>query len=56
MRNFSIYLVGVVIVVGALAYGAHLMGIETQWVVIGAAVALGLGVMGGISKTQAKKE
>ncbi len=52
MRNFLIYLVGVFIVVGAIAYGAHLAGVDTQWVLIGAAVALGLGVMGGISKTQ----
>jgi len=52
MRNFLIYLVGVLIVVGALAYGAHMAGVATQWVLIGAAVALGLGVMGGISKTQ----
>lgn len=52
MRNFLIYVAGVLIVVGALAYGAHVMGVETQWILIGAAVAIGLGVMGGVGKIQ----
>jgi hypothetical protein len=52
MRNFLIYLLGVLIVVCALAYGAHMAGVATHWVLIGAAVAFGLGVMAGISKTQ----
>lgn len=55
MRNFLIYLVGVLIVVVALAYGAYLMGIEMQWILVGAAVAIGLGVMGGVGKAQKRE-
>lgn len=55
MRNFLIYLVGVFIVVGALGYGAYLMGIDMQWILIGAAVAVGLGVMGGVGKAQKRE-
>jgi hypothetical protein len=55
MSNFAIYMIGMILVIGALAYGAHLVGISQTWILIGAAVILGLGVMGGVSKTRQKE-
>jgi hypothetical protein len=52
MSNFGIYMVGVVVVVGALAYGAHLAGVGSTWIVVGALVVIGLSIMGGIVKTR----
>lgn len=53
--NFAVYMIGVLIVVGALAYGATLLGLSSTWVAIGAAVVVGLGLMGGIVKTRQKE-
>ncbi len=52
MSNFAIYMIGVAVVVAALAYGAHLMGVGTTWIAVGALVVLGLSIMGGIVKTR----
>jgi hypothetical protein len=52
MTNFFVYMIGTLIVAGALAYGAHLMGIDGRWIGIGVAVLVGLGVMAAIVKTR----
>jgi hypothetical protein len=53
--NMVVYLIGTLIVVGALAYGASIMGVQAVWIGVGAAVILGLGVMSAVSKTQRKE-
>jgi hypothetical protein len=52
MSNFAIYMIGVILVVAALSYGAHLLGVSSTWILIGALLIVGLGVMGGVSKTR----
>jgi hypothetical protein len=52
--NFLIYMLGMVLLVAAVAYGAHLLGLSTQWIVIGVIALLGIGLMGGIVKTRQK--
>lgn len=52
--NFAVYMIGVLLVVGALAYGASLLGLSSTWIVIGAAVVLGLGMMAAVVKTRQK--
>jgi hypothetical protein len=52
MTNFLVYMLGVIIVVCALAYGAHLLGVGDRWIGIGAAAAAGLGIMAAIVKTR----
>ena len=55
MTNFFVYMIGVVLVVGALAYGATLLGLSSTWVAIIAIAAVGLGLMGAIVKTRQKE-
>jgi NADH:ubiquinone oxidoreductase subunit 6 (subunit J) len=55
MTNFLVYLIGTLLVVAGLAYGASRLGISQVWIVAGALVILGLGVMGGIVKTRQKE-
>jgi hypothetical protein len=55
MTNFFVYMIGVLLVVGALAYGASLMGIGSTWIAVFALAVLGLGVMGAIVKTKQKE-
>jgi uncharacterized membrane protein YdjX (TVP38/TMEM64 family) len=52
MTNFIVYMIGMVLVVAALAYGASLLGISRSWITVGVVALLGLGVMGGIVKTR----
>ena len=50
MTGFWVYMIGILIVVGALGYGAHLLGLPLVWIGIFAAVILGLGIMGAVKK------
>jgi hypothetical protein len=40
--------------VAGLAYGANRIGISQAWIIAGALVIVGLGLMGGIVKTRQK--
>ena len=35
MTNFIVYMVGMLLLAGALAYGASLAGISQRWIVVG---------------------
>jgi hypothetical protein len=52
--SFGIYAIGFVIVIGGLIYGATLMHIPTHWIVVGAVVLLGLGILTGVQATRHK--
>lgn len=52
MSNFAIYMIGVIIVVGALAYGAFALSVPPIWIGVGVAVIIGFGLMGAVKKTR----
>ena len=52
--SFGIYAIGFLIVIGGLIYAATLMHIPTQWIVVGAVVLLGLGILTGVKATRQK--
>jgi len=52
MTNFLVYLLGVIVVTSALAYGAHLLGVGERWIGVGVAAGIGLGIMAAIVKTR----
>ncbi len=52
--NFGIYMVGVLLVVVGLAYGASRIGISNTWITIVCIIILGLGVMAAVSRTRQK--
>ena len=54
MTNMLIYLIGTLLVVAGLAYGASRVGVSQVWIVAGALVIIGLGLMCGIVKTRQK--
>jgi NADH:ubiquinone oxidoreductase subunit 6 (subunit J) len=54
MTNMIIYLIGTLLVVAGLAYGASRLGISQVWIIAGALVIVGLGLMAGIVKTRQK--
>jgi len=54
MTNFIVYLIGTLLVVAGLAYAATRVGISSPWIIAGALVVIGIGLMGGIVKTRQK--
>jgi NADH:ubiquinone oxidoreductase subunit 6 (subunit J) len=54
MTNMLVYLIGTFFVVAGLAYAASRMGVSQVWIIAGALVIIGLGLMGGIVKTRQK--
>lgn len=49
--NKVLYIVGFMIVVAALAYGATVLGVPALWVGIGAATLIGLALIGAATRT-----
>ena len=54
MTNMIVYLIGTLLVVAGLAYGASRLGVSQIWIIAGALVIVGLGLISGIVKTRQK--
>ncbi|HLE84860.1 MAG TPA: hypothetical protein VJG13_11015 [Thermoanaerobaculia bacterium] len=52
MSNFALYVVGYLIVIAGLAYGAYLLGLPPVWIGVGAVVLAGIGIVTGVSRTR----
>ncbi|MBP6705500.1 MAG: hypothetical protein KA385_18450 [Vicinamibacteria bacterium] len=52
--SFGLYILGYFILIGGLIYGATLMHIPNQWIVVGAIVMVGLAVLSGVATTRQK--
>jgi hypothetical protein len=52
--SFGLYSIGFLILIGGLAYGAHLLHVPQHWIVVGAIVLLGLGIVTGVTATRQK--
>ncbi len=52
--SFGMYAAGFAIMIGGLAYAAHLMRMPTHWIVAGAIVILGVGILSAVKATRHK--
>lgn len=52
MSSFGLYLIGAIILIGGLVYGAVLLHLQTQWIVVGAVILLGACVLGAVNHTR----
>ena len=50
--SFGIYLFGIVLVIGGLVYGASMLDVPVQWIVVVALVLLGVGVVAAVKATR----
>jgi len=54
MSSLAIFIIGFIVVIGGLAYGASMAGVSTQWIAVGAIVLAGIGIVMGVTKTRTK--
>lgn len=54
MSSLAIYIIGFVILIGGLAYGANMAGVGPEWIAVGALVLAGIGVVMGVTRTRQK--
>jgi hypothetical protein len=52
--SFGIYSLGFILVIGGLTYGDYLMHVPARWIVVGAIVLLGLGILKAVKATRQK--
>jgi hypothetical protein len=52
--SFGIYAAGCAIMIGGLAYAAHLMHIPIHWIIAGGVVMAGIGILSAVKATRQK--
>jgi hypothetical protein len=52
--SFGLYVIGYLIFIGGLVYGATLMHVPAHWIVVGAIVMTGLGIVTGVKATRSR--
>jgi uncharacterized membrane protein len=52
--SFGIYAAGFAIMIGGLAYAAHLMHMPAHWIMVGVIVMIGVGIISGVKATRQK--
>lgn len=54
MSSLAIFIIGFLVLIGGLAYGANMAGMSPQWIGVGAIVLAGIGIVAGVTKTRTK--
>lgn len=54
MSSLAIWIIGFIVLIGGLAYGASLAGLSPQWIGVGAIVLAGIGIVMGVTRTRTK--
>lgn len=52
--NFAIYMIGFLIVIAGLAWGAMVAGVPQVYIMIGAVILLGIGILSAVKRTRPK--
>jgi MFS superfamily sulfate permease-like transporter len=52
--SFGLYAAGYAIVIVGLVYAAHLMRISPHWILVGAIVMVGIGLLSAVKATRPK--
>jgi len=50
--SFALYIIGFIVVIIGLAWGAHLAHVPQQWIGVGVIVLAGLGVIKAVTHTR----
>ena len=52
--SFALYAAGYAIMIGGLAYAAHLLRLPIHWIVVGVIVMVGIGLLSAVKATRQK--
>ena len=52
--SFALYMIGLVLVVAAIAWGLVLAGVNTTYIAVACLLVIGIGIMAAVSRTRAK--
>lgn len=52
--SFGIYAAGFAIMIGGLAYAAHLVHLPAHWIAVGVIVMIGIGILSAVKATRQK--
>jgi hypothetical protein len=52
--SFALYMIGFLIVIGGLAWGAVVAGVPQTYIIIGAVILLGIGILSAVKRTRPK--
>jgi hypothetical protein len=52
--SFALYMIGFLLFLGGLAWGASVIGIPTLYIGIGALILLGIGIFSAVGRTRSK--
>lgn len=52
--SFGLYVIGFLVLIGGLVYGAVILHVAPHWIVVGAVVLLGLAILTGVKATRQK--
>jgi len=50
--SFTLYVIGFIVLIAGLAWGANLMHVEPRWIGVGVVVLIGLGIVLGVTSTR----
>jgi len=50
--SFTLYVIGFIVLIAGLAWGANLMHVEPRWIGVGVVVLVGLGIVLGVTSTR----
>jgi hypothetical protein len=54
MSSFTLYVLGFIVLLGGLGYGAYLLHVPHTWIAVGALILIGFGIMSAVSRTKMK--
>lgn len=52
MSNLWLYIIGFLVIIAGLAWGATTLGVAPVWIGVGALVLIGIAIVTGVSKTR----
>ena len=52
MSSFATYLIGFIVVIVGLCFAAYLLNVPTMWIVAGAVVLIGIGILMATTRTR----
>ena len=52
--SFGLYAIGFAILIAGLTYAAYLVHMPAHWIVVGAIVLVGVGILSGVKATRQK--